>query len=546
MINSLKDDNQGVAFVAVMMAMLVLSILSVAVLSMTTSNLKNGLEEREFQSVYYVAEGGVNYYTEEVKDEILKSYNSTSTPDDFFDAIENGRIDTLINKSTELYDTQYGNQPEVEMVLKKDGVHSTGSTSRTYIIESKAMLDGVVRKVEKPITINWKNKTNWKYKYAVQTFGNLNITGGLIDGDVYSSANIVLNNGGMKINGDVYAEGDITIEDAHLIDGNIYAKGDVIINQLSKKDSTDGCITGNVYAEGEIITSGLIEGDAYAQRGSITILTGNDKDVIRIGKNAYAYGNITSPDNTPDGIADGNIGESINANLSSVSLPDFPESPGKGEDGKYPDFPEFPIQGECTVLESQNYGNGANVLDLTSQKTYIPDLKVSGGATLTIEYDDKSELMVDNFEGSNNSTIFLKPKDTDSKGKLILYINNQLKIADCPLNYVDVSAMTNEDAAKAEKETSDKLEIYSKVNGEGITIENGPRSRILTKLLYAPEAKIPLAGDGSVSGPVLANDVQISGSHASNVEHDPDAGEEGSDDLDDVDELVNISPVREY
>ena len=82
----------------------------------------------------------------------------------------------------------------------------------------------VVRKVEKPITITWKNKTNWKYKYAVQTFGDLNITGGLIDGDVYSSANIELNNGGMKINGDVYADRDIIIEDAHLIDGNIYAR----------------------------------------------------------------------------------------------------------------------------------------------------------------------------------------------------------------------------------------------------------------------------------------------------------------------------------
>ena len=102
MMYSLKDDNQGVAFVAVMMAMLVLSILSVAVLSMTTSNLKNGLEEREFQSTYYIAEGGADYYTEDLKGEILEAYNDADTADEFFAAIESGRLGVSYNESSAL------------------------------------------------------------------------------------------------------------------------------------------------------------------------------------------------------------------------------------------------------------------------------------------------------------------------------------------------------------------------------------------------------------------------------------------------------------
>ena len=48
--SSLKNDNRGAALVAVIMAMLVLTLLGASALSMTTSNLKNGIKERDFQA----------------------------------------------------------------------------------------------------------------------------------------------------------------------------------------------------------------------------------------------------------------------------------------------------------------------------------------------------------------------------------------------------------------------------------------------------------------------------------------------------------------
>ena len=140
--NTLKGNDKGARLVAVIMAMLVLSIMSLAVLSATTSNVKNGLEEREYQSSYYIAEGGADYYTEDLKGKILEAYIDADTVMTFFNSIESSRLDVTVNESSALYDRQYNSQPEVEMTLKQDGTYGSGSTTRTYIIESKAMLDG--------------------------------------------------------------------------------------------------------------------------------------------------------------------------------------------------------------------------------------------------------------------------------------------------------------------------------------------------------------------------------------------------------------------
>ena len=65
---SLKRNEDGMAMVLVIMAMLVFSLLGMASLSMANSNVDNSLLEREFQSAFYVAEAGVNYHTEVIKE----------------------------------------------------------------------------------------------------------------------------------------------------------------------------------------------------------------------------------------------------------------------------------------------------------------------------------------------------------------------------------------------------------------------------------------------------------------------------------------------
>ena len=52
----LIKSESGMAMVAVMMALLVLSILGTAAVTMASSNVKVGLEERELQAAYYIGQ----------------------------------------------------------------------------------------------------------------------------------------------------------------------------------------------------------------------------------------------------------------------------------------------------------------------------------------------------------------------------------------------------------------------------------------------------------------------------------------------------------
>ena len=521
--HSLKDDNQGVAFVAVMMTMLVLSILSVAALSMTTSNLKNGLEEREFQSTYYIAEGGADYYTEDLKGKILEAYIDADTADDFFDAIESSRLDVTVNESSALYDRQYNSQPEVEMTLKQDGTYGSGTTTRTYIIESIGTLDSKERKVVKPITIEWLEKSSWKTDYAVLTYGDLELTGSTeITGPVYAMGNLDLN-GNIKIDGNVYVEGGVNITSSAHVTGDVYALGDVTIDNYSAK------VDGNVYAIGSITTAGYIDGDAKAQGGNITITT--DSGAKRINGHAYAKGEITNSTGSPGNKAEINIGQSINDNDPSVELPAFPDGPVIPVDGPYPDFPVFPEKEECLQLGSKYYTASNGELTLTAARTYIPTIDVHY-TDLTIKYTDKQILMVDEFNVHDNGKVKL-----EGVGSLRLYVNKKLNLASCPLNY------TYSDDKKEIEKTREKIEVY--VKDDDVKISGGG-ANLLTKILYAPEAFINLTGNGNVQGPVIADKVKIDGSKASNITFNPEGPAQGGGGAPpDAEDLVIISPAKE-
>lgn len=534
--NSLKKNNQGMALIVVVMSMLVLSILSVAVLSMTATNLNTGLEERDFQSVYYISEGGADYYTEEVKSTLLESANRTYKPDVFFNDIESGRLDMPVTKSYELFNIQYGAQPEVEMTFKKKGVHVPGSESRTYIVEAKAIVDGVVRKVEKPIVIEWQDRLNWKYKYAAFTYGDMNVAGGKIAGSAYSKANMNLTNGGIEIDGDIYAEGDITTTSSVIIGGDVYALGDVTLGDQAH-------VHGNVYAGGTVYSKAKIEGSVYAL-DSIKVT----QNSIYIKGDAHAVNTVenTNTDDINDTVR-GNIFE----NETDLELKNFPLAPGKDVAGNYPDFPEFPNTADANDIGDKTYPYGTHTLLLPGTKTYRKNLTVTGGTNLTIKYSDGDILMVDKLDVNGDSKVYLECIDASGEGTLSLYVKDKMQLASCPFNDISPSINMNNktEAEKKEiiKKTSNKLAVYGYGSGANKIAVTGGQGKLYTQILHAPEAIIPLAGDGNVTGPVIATDTQLQGSHASFIDYNPSADDADKyyDDIDDVNKLVNIKPVRE-
>ena len=83
MFKKMMKNEKGMAMVAVMMSLLVLSLVGTAAVTVASSNVRVGLNERELQASYYIAEAGANYYMEDLRADILDAYNNTSSASGF-------------------------------------------------------------------------------------------------------------------------------------------------------------------------------------------------------------------------------------------------------------------------------------------------------------------------------------------------------------------------------------------------------------------------------------------------------------------------------
>ena len=213
---SLHNDDGGVALLAVIMVMLVLSLLSAATISMTTSNLKNGLEERTYQASYYIAEAGANYYREYVGNEILDIYKNTDSAEQFFLTIQSNLLDqdrpTTLNVDSGHFEPQYGEEPEAQILLKDITQSATDLTERTYVIESLGSVGGISRQVNKSFTLKWVSKSSryWESPYAIFTYDNMDLMGGTINGPIASYGKTKLEE--ITVNGSLFSKEKIEIK----------------------------------------------------------------------------------------------------------------------------------------------------------------------------------------------------------------------------------------------------------------------------------------------------------------------------------------------
>ena len=187
---SLKRNEDGMAMVLVIMAMLVFSLLGMASLSMANSNVDNSLLEREFQSAFYVAEAGVNYHTEVIKKNTKAAYDSTNTPDDFFNALETNPT-TNKTYTTDLFHAQEGYIPEAKVELKRLDMSQTNP--RTYAVVSHGITENAERIVLKTVQIKWVPKGAIAVDYAVFSKEMLDLKGGYIDGPAGSTTGLTVN-----------------------------------------------------------------------------------------------------------------------------------------------------------------------------------------------------------------------------------------------------------------------------------------------------------------------------------------------------------------
>lgn len=210
MLTRLKNEN-GSGLILALMTLMVLSVLGAALGAMTIGGYRLSNVNRDTTSAYYIAEAGVNQAYEEMRVLVNSAYNSHTTEEGFFSAVE--ATEYKDGKTITGFGNQFGDSPEAQVKLVQLEVQ--GKT-RSYSLVSDGTVDNRNRTVEKTFDVTWVDKGG-DVKFPLLP----------PDASLISKADISMS-GGALISGDVHFDGlkekSISLEgDAHIRDGNIYS-----------------------------------------------------------------------------------------------------------------------------------------------------------------------------------------------------------------------------------------------------------------------------------------------------------------------------------
>ncbi|MGB3159757.1 MAG: PilX N-terminal domain-containing pilus assembly protein [Carnobacterium sp.] len=196
-IKQLRKEEKGSGLVLTLMVLLVLSVLGIAIGTLTIGSYRLSDATRDDTSAYYVAEAGAVAAYDQIQREVLDAYNKNATESAFYN-----EVSTLLTKkngqSNVDFDQQLGNKPSATIRTKK-------VDAQNYTIYSTGEIAGKERTVTKPLTVKWvgKNTGGGLPKLpdgspALLTQGEINITGGTLDGNIHTNSKGV---GSIKIPG---------------------------------------------------------------------------------------------------------------------------------------------------------------------------------------------------------------------------------------------------------------------------------------------------------------------------------------------------------
>lgn len=255
----LKNDN-GYTFLLVFFTIILISVLGLSILKVSSNTLKTSDHERDDQSVYYIAEAGLNYGREHFKtakdlakekyDEQKRLYEQKLIPDPpdleaFLKtelvnlgypiqaadvgieiALDDSRFE---NFETPTFDDQFGHTPKVNIFITLNN-----ATSLQYTIKSTGEFEGtsIQRTLQQNVTAVLEVTSEGSNdgttggssdgttggsgggstsdghfipnEYTVQTKGNIIVNaGGTINGNVASAGGTITLKGGASINGTI-------------------------------------------------------------------------------------------------------------------------------------------------------------------------------------------------------------------------------------------------------------------------------------------------------------------------------------------------------
>lgn len=472
MFKNLKQEN-GYSLLLVILTIAFISVLGITLLTLTANSLKMSANERDDQSVFYIAEGGLNSTKSKVEqlvkityDENRKKFNKLP-PDkrkperfklDFIDAFESS-LEKIFEKNQSTYaDTVTFDEQFNEKTFANVTVIQESTEQLQYKITSVGNIGKKTRTVAQTITIDLGSGTGsgFSNSAAIHAIKNIELGGGKLNGDVVSDSGKI----------------SITQESAK-ITGKIGTTPD----KFSKPSWMN-------------VTNEIIGNVAFP------------KDVLP----PFPDNEFTSLSTRP---YTNSIQVTIDGNQTQLSLKNHSIKIDGGGNGH--------ING---------YQNFSGTLPLT-QNMYLKMLTVSSDRTLTLDVGDSDKnLYIDNFDFSQGHL------NITGSGKLTLYIKDTFNLkGDSSMNNTgDIGRLSvyykGTSLMDFTGDTKTKASIYAKsadikINGSGsvqgnlyaggsnITVEGGSYNHDL--YIYAPDAKITMGGSGEVIGGIMAYTVNTSG-----------------------------------
>lgn len=495
---SLIKDENGMAMVLVIMAMLVLSLLSMATLSMASSNVNNSVEEREFQSSFYIAEAGMNYHTEVLSNKNIKeAFDNTTTADDFFFYLENN-VASNTTYSTDIFKSQPEYNPSAEVSLKR--LDMTESNPRTYAVVSRGITENSTRTVTKKIVIKWSPGFDASNAHAIYSRQNM-----LINGEVngtLGSSNVLPDDFDYEANpipapiefgwstrvGDYYVPGDLNDSDDPNPDVKIPGWYDRSFYGERKQMSTVPEYNLPEFPVFPDVSD--MEGLAKIESGSSSV---------------HLDLNLTNPTTYLERI------ELDSSSILTINL--------GGED-------------RILIVDDINIAQGHIVLENGgSLKIYVSGNLLSGGDAVVNHPDPpanyKDRLGEEDFNNIIKDTAKNASEDKikDAASKLSIFVKGE-KTIDFNNNITLYGSLYGE---KANINMGNSAKIAGNIITGGGQVNVDGRCSITSTMIYAPLAEVNITGSGEINGPVISNTTILSG--GGKVEFNPDDDELFDDDI---------------
>lgn len=145
----MKKNEQGYALLITIFAIVLLSVLGIGMMTVSSNTLKTSTSERSNQSLYYLAEAGINYKEAIILDEINRIYaeekantsNRTGSEDTFNNTFDHRLTNLLLSENYSELDHQHFTNLSNGNPVVKISILPNGSP-RQFTIKSEATLSG--------------------------------------------------------------------------------------------------------------------------------------------------------------------------------------------------------------------------------------------------------------------------------------------------------------------------------------------------------------------------------------------------------------------